>query len=265
VLERTQRKVELTPAGSVFLDEARRTLTQADEAVRLARRAASDEVAQLHVTFVSAALYRVLPEVLRQFRATWPDIEIRLDELPTDSQLANLRSGAVDAGFVHPPLRDAADLEVEAVQSDRLVLALPETNALAGRDLVALSDLRDESFVLFPHRQDPALHGRILQACRRAGFLPRVAQEARQMHTILTLVASGIGVSLVPAGAQTMRIDGVTFRPIGGLPDDLAWDLAVVWRRKGATPALRRFLTAVREIAGEVASADSSGPARDTG
>jgi DNA-binding transcriptional LysR family regulator len=241
LFERTQRKVALTPAGRVFLDEARRTLMQADEAVRLARRAASDDLAQLSVTFVSAALYRVLPEVLRRFRSEWPEAEIRLDERPTDLQIADLRSGAVDAGFVHPPLRDAADLEVEIVHSDHLVVALPEATVLARS-------------VLFPHQQGPALHSRIMQACRRAGFLPRVTQEARQMHTLLTLVAAGMGVSLVPAGAQTMPLEGVAFRPLHGLPGDLAWDLAVAWRRKGTTLALSRFLAMTREVAAEYAA-----------
>jgi DNA-binding transcriptional LysR family regulator len=254
LFERTQRKVALTPAGRVFLDEARRTLMQADEAVRLARRAASDDLAQLSVTFVSAALYRVLPEVLRRYRTAWPEAEIRLDERPTDLQIADLRSGTVDAGFVHPPLRDAADLEVEIVHSDHLVVALPEANALARSDWVTLADLQDESFVLFPHQQGPALHSRIMQACRRAGFLPRVTQEARQMHTLLTLVAAGMGVSLVPAGAQTMPLEGVAFRPLHGLPGDLAWDLAVAWRRKGTTLALSRFLAMTREVAAEYAA-----------
>jgi DNA-binding transcriptional LysR family regulator len=93
------------------------------------------------------------------------------------------------------------------------------------------------------------LHTRITQACRRAGFLPRISQEARRMHAILSLVAAGLGVSLVPEGARTMRVAGVDFVPLVGLPDSLAWDLAIAWRPRGARRALREFVEATREVA----------------
>lgn len=249
LFERTQRRVTLTAAGRVFYEEARRTLVQADEAVRLARRAASDDTAQLSITFVSAALYRILPDALQRFRQRWPEVELRLDERPTELQVADLKSGAIDAGFVHPPLQHAADLNVELLHSDRLMIAIPKSSTLARRRSVALADLKGHDMVLFPHQQGPVLHNRIMQACRQAGFLPRITQEARQMHTLLTLVSAGMGVSLVPAGAQTMRIDGVLFKPLHGLPDDLAWELAIAWRPRGATVALGRFLDAVRSVA----------------
>lgn len=96
---RTQRKVELTAAGRVFLDETRRTLMQAEEAVRLARRGASDETAELSITFVSAALYRLLPAALREFRRRSPSVSVKLDERPTEGQIADLKSGAIDLGL----------------------------------------------------------------------------------------------------------------------------------------------------------------------
>jgi DNA-binding transcriptional LysR family regulator len=246
---RTRRKVELTPAGRVFLDEARRTLTQADEAVRLARRAASDQIAELSITFVSAALYRLLPAALRQFRRMMPSVNITLDERATDAQLADLSSGTIDLGFVHPPVTNAAGLTIETVYRDGLILAVPSDSALSRRSRIPLAELAGFDFVLFPHVQGPALHGSIMEACRRAGFIPRIQQEARQMHTILSLVAAGLGISLVPDGARTMRVEGVRFCRLDGLPEGLAWDLAIAWRPKGASRALRDFVAVVRDTA----------------
>jgi DNA-binding transcriptional LysR family regulator len=248
LLARTQRRVELTPAGRAFLDEARRTLAQADAAVRLARRAAIDDLTELRVTFVSAALYRVLPAALRAYRATFPQVEIRLDERPTDVQLELLADGSVDVGFVHPPLKDAADLEVRMLHRDRLVAAIAAPGPLARRVAVELAELADEGFVLFPYRQGPNLHARITGACRRAGFVPRIAQEATQMHTILSLVAAGMGVSLVPERARMLRVEGVSFVPVRGLPDDLTWDLALAWRSGGAHRPLRAFVDTVLAV-----------------
>uniref|UniRef100_Q07ML9 Transcriptional regulator, LysR family n=1 Tax=Rhodopseudomonas palustris (strain BisA53) TaxID=316055 RepID=Q07ML9_RHOP5 len=245
---RTQRRVELTPAGHVFLVEARRTLQQADETVRLAKRAASENLAELSVTFTSAALYRVLPAALRAHRDRFPSVEIRLDERPTDAQMAGLQDGSIDVGFVTPPLKAVAGLQLEVVSRDRFELAVPLSSRFAQRDAVALSELASEAFVLFPYVQGPTLHGRLMSACRQAGFVPRVRQEARQMHTIFSLVAAEIGVSLVPEGARSMRVDGVAMVALTDFPLDLTWDLSIAWKPKGAGRPLRAFIEIVRSL-----------------
>ncbi|MEH2627668.1 DNA-binding transcriptional LysR family regulator [Bradyrhizobium sp. AZCC 1719] len=252
LFERTQRVVSLTPAGRVFLEEARRTLAQGDEAVRLARRAASDELAELSVTFVSAALYRVLPAAIRRFQEAWPEVAIRLDERPTDAQLSDLATGTVDLGFLHPPVEEIDGLTIELIHRDQVAIAVPAASPLASAGQCRLTDLAEHAFILFPHRQGPALHTRIMQACRRAGFLPRIAQEARQMHTILSLVAAGLGLALVPSGARTMNVEGVAFVPLVEGPDDLAWELAIAWRPRGARRALRHFVETARATASEL-------------
>jgi DNA-binding transcriptional LysR family regulator len=249
LFERTQRKVELTPAGRVFLDEARRTLIQADEAVRIARRAASEELAELTVTFGSVALYRVLPAALRAHRKRFPKVEIRLDERATDAQVIALQNGTVDLGLITPPVKDTSGLEIEVISRDRFVAAVPSDSSLAGREHIALGTFAGEDFVFFPYAQGPSLHGRVMAACRQAGFVPRVTREARQMHTILSLVASGMGVSLVPDGAQTMKVEGVIFVPLSGMPGDVTWDLAMAWKPKGARRALTSFIETVRRAA----------------
>lgn len=248
LLARTKRRVELTPAGQVFLAEARRTLRQADETVRLARRAASEELAVLSVTFTSAALYRILPAALRAHRDRCPSVEIRLDERPTDAQLAGLQDGSIDIGFLTPPLKASSGLEAEIVSRDRFQLAVPLSSPLARREAIALHELAGEAFVLFPYAQGPALHNRLTSACRQAGFVPRIRQEARQMHTILSLVAAEMGVSLVPEGAHSMRVKGVAMVRLTGVPDDLTWDLAMVWKPRGASRALTSFLQTVRTL-----------------
>ncbi len=244
VLERSRRRVELTPAGSVFLKEARNTLAQADAAVRLARQAASHELAELHVTFVSAALYRLLPAALRTFRTRFPKVEVRLDEQPTDTQIEGLRDGSIDLGFVHPPLKTTDGLTVRDVAKEPLVAAVPADSRFAGEPVVELANFKHEPFVLFPHVQGPDLHLRILDACRAAGFTPRISQEAGRMHTILSLVACGLGVSLVPDGARTLQIDGMRFVPLGP-QTDLHLDLAMVWRRGRPQRHVNTFIDTV--------------------
>jgi len=159
------------------------------------------------------------------------------------------RAASVDLGFITPPVKDTSGLEIEVISQDRFVAAVPCDSSLAGRERIALSTLAGEDFVFFPYAQGPSLHGRVMAACRQAGFVPRVTQEARQMHTILSLVASGMGVSLVPEGAQTMKVEGVCFVPLSGMPEDVTWDLAMAWKPKGARRALTSFIQTVRVAA----------------
>jgi DNA-binding transcriptional LysR family regulator len=242
---RNRRQVELTPAGRVFLDEAKKALVQANDAIHLAQLAASDDTAELRIGFVSAALYRVLPSALRRFGATYPRVRIRLDEQPTDPQIERLKEGSLDLGFVTPPFRDAGGLQIMSVQHDPIIAALPASHPLAARDALELQELAQEGFILFPYRQGPHLHTRMIAACRRAGFLPRVAQEAARMHTILSLVKAGLGVALVPDGARTLGMEGIGFVSLRGLPNDLSWDLCIAWRVRGVRPALRNLINVI--------------------
>lgn len=254
LFERTQRMVSLTAAGRVFLEEARRTIAQSEDAVRLARRAASDDLAQISIAFVSAALYRLLPRAIRAFHNVWPDTTIRLDERSTEAQLADLAGGDIDLGFFHPPIKTVDGLAVELIHRDKLVVAAPSHHPLAVSNFCRLADLAGHDFIMFPHPQGPTLHRRITNACRTAGFVPNIVQEARQMHTILSLVAAGLGVSLVPVGATTMKIAGVAFIPLIDAPVELAWELAMGWQPRGARKALRNFLEAVRSTSQELKS-----------
>src|SRR5215207_4822370 len=148
LFERVPRGVELTPAGSAFLPEARLTLAQAERAQRTAQRAARGETGRLRVGFVEAATYSgILPDVLGFFRMHLPDIGISLLEMDPVEQAEAFRDGRIDLGMLHSPPADADRwLRVEPVYSDALVAALPNGHALAGRSRLTLGTLAAEAF-----------------------------------------------------------------------------------------------------------------------
>lgn len=200
------------------------------------------ESGRLTVGFVSAALYRVLPPTLRAFRAQYPHIESRLLELPTNNQIKGLHSGELDIGFIHPPIPDDDDLAIRHICRDPLMVALPADHALANKPVLQFEDLRSEVFVLFPASQGPNLHAAIERACHTTGFTLRVAQEAHRMHTILSLVAAGLGVSLVPTSTQSLRVDGVVYRDVADLPSYLFLELGIMWYRHRSAVSLAAFI-----------------------
>jgi DNA-binding transcriptional LysR family regulator len=201
----------------------------------------------LRVTFVASAAREILPAILRAFREQYPEIELTLTEAMTAHQVAKIQTDEADVGFVIPPLRDADGLSVEVLTRNQMVAAIPENHPLAQRPSIALADLASEPWILFPARQGPGLHERVLTACAQAGFVPQVGQEASQMDTIASLVAGGMGVGLVTRIIATANRPGVVFRDLVGAGAPVEYELAIAYGR--STPLLDAFTAVIRSRA----------------
>lgn len=241
LLHRTPRKVELTPAGTVFLAEARRLLERVEAAIEAARRASRGQYGKLAVGFVPSVSYTELPEVLRGFRERFPEVEVRIKILGPSEQVRALLDGDLDLGFLRGPVGHPK-LEMEQVRVEPLLAALPSHHPLATRPELALSALASEPFVFVPRERAPEYYDQLIALCRGAGFSPRVVQEAAQLE-LLSLVAAGFGVSLLPASFRHLRRFGVAFRPLRGRPKSI---VVAAWRRDNDSPSLREFLKVLR-------------------
>ncbi len=240
LLTRSTRKVELTPAGVVFLERARAIIESLRTAALDAARAADGEVGHLAVGFTGSATYELLPAVARAMAAALPGVTLEVrGELLTAQQVALLEDGTLDVAFLRPPVRTAA-LEVAVFRTEPLVAALPAEHPLARGSTVAISALAAEPFVSFPDKNRSVVHDAALDACRRASFAPRVVQEVAETSTAIAAVAGGIGVALMPASVRHLHIDGACYRPLSGT--DAGVELAVAHRRGDDGPTLRRFL-----------------------
>ncbi|MER9628006.1 LysR family transcriptional regulator [Mesorhizobium sp. M0296] len=244
LLERTKRKVELTAAGRVFLDEVRAVLQQTEQAVELARKADRGETGHLAVGFIDAAIYSVVPSVVQRFTKRYPEVELSLTDLRIPNQVRAVAERQLDIGFVHPPVIHNA-LKVESILVEPLIVALPETHRLASEAEVALADLASEALIQFPRSINPSLYDEIVGLCRSSGFSPRIVREATPKQTIIGLVSVGLGVSLLPACLQNLRRSGVVYRPIQGRT--LSIDTSIIYRHEQPSPVLKAFLDIVRE------------------
>ena len=241
---RTKRSVALTPAGLALLPEAQRILQQAGALPDLARRAASGASGLLSLSFISTADYSILPPLLQQFRARYPQVQIDLREATTDVQLEDLMQGKIDAGLLLPPLPDKAQsaLDYLPLLSEPLVAAIP-SGVVRGKNAIALKSIRELPLIIFPRRISPAFHDTILSCFRDAGVTPHIGQEAIQMQTIVGLVSAGMGMALVPQSVSNLQRPGVDYRTLTGKVPLIETGLA--WRRDSASPVLRAFLDMV--------------------
>jgi len=250
LFDRTQRSVALTAAGGLFLEEAYKTLAQAEHAVRVAQRASRGEIGRVRIGFVSSIAYGPFPTLLRAFRERSPGVALELHEQTTTSQTEALLTGSVDLGLFRLDAESArvqrhVGLQVEPLRTEPFVVALPEAHPLAARSRIALADLKDEDFVLFPRASNPGLHDYLVLACRKAGFEMRVVQEADLMQTLVSLVAAGLGVTLTPASLQSLQRMGAVYRPLE--EPALESQIMAAWREDDASPVLAALLETLRD------------------
>jgi DNA-binding transcriptional LysR family regulator len=244
LLHRTTRSVELAPAGEVLLVRAREILAAVDSAAEDARRAARGEFGRLAVGFTGSATYALLPSVAAALRRSLPGVMLDLrGELLTPAQVEGLLDGTLDLGLLRPPVREG-DLAVEVVRSEPLVAVLPEAHPLAAADAVPLEELADEPFVVYPSHFRSVVHDAVEETCAAHGFHPRVALEVSETATLVSFVAAGLGVSLVPESVEHMTVHGAVYRPLAREPATV--ELAVAWRRDDDTPVLQRALDVIR-------------------
>lgn len=247
-------QVRLTTAGAALLEVARRTLAQVGEGLELTRRAGRGEAGQITVGFAASILATALPEILRTYREQYPGVELRLRELSSAAQAAALADGSIDVGFVREAVVQGSDLICEPILREEFVIVLPPQHPLGERNQLPLSEIAEEPFVHFPRAVAPALFDQIADACGRAGFRPRVVQEAQEWLTILGLVEAGLGVSLVPASFCRLRWGGVEYRPLG--PPREFTDVFVCWRTAPLVPAVLPLVEIARSIKPQAGGAD---------
>lgn len=241
LFERTSRRVEITSAGAVLLVHVRRLFEQLDGAVYAARRAHLGETGRIAVGYLSSLVYSGITELLRSFRERHPLVELVLREMGPQEQIDALKQRRLDVGFVRGPLDDG-ELMAERVRREPLMVALPVGHRLAGRRRLPLALLANEPFIAFPRQRSPAFFDLLMRLCHEAGFTPRIEQEAPHLD-LISLVAAGFGVSIVPASIRELGRAGIVLRPIAGAPTT---ELLVAWRARDPDPALRIFLEFVR-------------------
>lgn len=216
LFERTNRRVELTDAGRLFLDESRQVLAQVDKAVLLARRAHLGELGELKIGFTSSAPFTsTIPSSIHAFRKACPDVHLDLQEMSSRQVLKALLEESLQVSVIRPLALPDAVHWVELFR-EPLVAVLRADHPLAAgsEDGLAIAALAEEPFVFFPRSYGTGLYDQVIALTRQAGFSPRIAQEASEAMTIIGLVSAGLGVSILPASFRRTRVDGVVYRTL---------------------------------------------------
>jgi len=241
---RTSRRVELTPAGEVFLGHAKAILERVDRACGQARAVGAGQAGHLEIGLSGSLLLGPLPRIIAAYRRSFPGVAVVLHEMPPTAQLAALRDRRIDMSFSRTEVNDDL-LASELAWPDPVVVALPRGHAISARRKLALKDLAGEEFVML--RLDSSGFATYLNdCCVAAGFVPRASQQVVESQAIPSLVAAGLGVALVPASLQRTHRRGVDYQPLAGSAPRA--DVYAIRRREDSSPVVRSFLDKAKEV-----------------
>jgi DNA-binding transcriptional LysR family regulator len=267
LFRRLPRGAELTEGGAVFRDEAISILAAVSRGVARGTQAAQGTAGRLSLGFTSSAvMHRFAPELIRRYREAHPAVELEVVEGNAARLTEAVAAGSLDIAFIRRPVSEQSSIAYHEVAFEKLLVALPTRHPVAerarrrGATHVRLRDLAGEAFILVRRPGAPGMYGDLIEACHRVGFAPRVVAEVDQMLTNITLVAAGVGISVVPASMRDIHRQDVFYAEARDAPE-LAAPLNLATRIGEASPVVTNFVRFARELAGAARAAAPSRPA----
>lgn len=244
---RSTRRVELTPAGRVYLERVREILDAVDAAGDQAQRVAEGLQGSLAIGCVGSATYSLFPRLVRALRDELPGVDVSVrGEMLAPDQVSALEAGQIDLALLRPPVAGSR-IVVEPVRRDRLIAVLPDSHPLTAETELDVAELRHDDFIVHAGHGRSVMSGLVTAMCTDAGFVPRVRHEVAETSTLVTLVAAGLGVAVVPEPTSALDLAGVCYRQ---LRPETGIDLAAAWI-PGVSPLVDRAVAVVRRIAAD--------------
>jgi DNA-binding transcriptional LysR family regulator len=237
---RNRRKTELTQAGVVFLNEAREVLQRTEQAIATVRRAALGHVGTLRIGFISTAAAIITPKLVKRFHDKYSHVDIELRNILTRDQITHLQERKIDVGFLRMPLPTPPDIRTRVIHREPFVLLLPASHPLAQLKAVTLADCQGADFVMYTRKMAPGFHDSIMSILHRNGLTPHVVQEASEMYTLISLVATGLGVAVAPASIALHLVENVVVRDLPTI--NARSEIAIAWKKDNVSTTTQLFL-----------------------
>lgn len=257
LLQRTTRSVTLTEPGRYFLAEARDIMARVERSTATSRGLASGAFGKVVVAYMLIAAHTLVPRVVKAYRGSYPEVDLRLVYMGTEVQRDALLRGAIDVGFTVGPFH-SPEIDGRLVGRDRLVAIMPAGHRLAGRAAVTPADLAEEDLIMGPRPDWGAFRRVLTELFDAAGIVPRIAIEATSLTALFGLVAGGLGVMIFAGFPRQYDRRVLVPKPI--LTDRYGHlDTYLVWRRDSLNPAVGPFVQAALAAARELESDDAHG------
>lgn len=246
LLERTTRSVRLTEPGRYFLEEAREILARINLSEGNVRLLASGTKGILRVGYTTINGHSIVPDVVKAFRATHPDIRLEISYLTAPRQRDKIILGELDAGFMEGSFQ-STEIATKIVARHRLIVLLPADHPLSSHEVLTVDDIAGEEIVIGTNDEWPTLRRIVVDAFQSAGHIMKVTQEAPELSGLLGLVTAGVGLTVFCGLPRFCGGPSIVARPLVTKPAVLV-ETHLAWRRTNDATALRRFLDTARRV-----------------
>lgn len=224
---RSNRNVEITPAGETFLKGCRNILNCVGHTVDDTRLVHQGRLGSVRIGYTDMAIAGTLPNLVKDFQARQPGVVLHIHHDVTTTQLVKLAEGELDIGFVTGPIEKAGFAQC-LIQSERFVCVVPENHRLAQRKSVRLGELADEDFIHGLSKDWEYFYAYLMSTCRKSGFVPRIVQEAFNTAGILGLVACGMGITVLTENVRNSIGPGLVILPVDDASEEL--QTVAIWK-----------------------------------
>jgi DNA-binding transcriptional LysR family regulator len=243
LFDRNTRSVRLTSSGQALMDPAKEVLDALRRAETAVRSADHGEVGTVRIAFAGVSTHRLVARLARVVRSQRPGIQLELSSQNfAQPAMKRLLAGETDLALGRWDVVPA-EISAQVVMPDSLVLAVPDTHALAGARRLSIGQLVSEGFVSLPPHEGSVLPDRLRRLAHANGFVAEVVQVAPDTQTALALVSAEVGCHLTLASvAENVTDPHVVFIPLNESTPSLDVHLRAAWRRDDQNPALRAVL-----------------------
>ena len=251
LFHRSKRTVQLTNAGQVFYKEALSIIEKSRQAIEMAKKADAGIIGKLKIGFLIAPVREFLPEVIRNFKTKYPNVEIELNHLPTVYLNDPHKSDDLDIVFtVITGLKDLANLNYHILSSDSTCVYVHQHHPLANKSSVTLPELTNEPFIMRDWEESPQWYDYILSICREKNFTPNIVSQTKRIETVFLFVDSGIGITILPNYLKMYATPSIRSLELKG--EDYKTDILVYHQKKNKNPAIPLFLNELARSWGQV-------------
>lgn len=242
LFNRTKRKVELTQVGKLFLKDAYKIVEQIEASTNKLTQYTSGEIGELNLGYSSYCIFDVLPMLLKDFYQEYPEVKVNLKHLGTARQIEAFKESEIHIGLLCPPI-DQTNLNLELIYHQPFVIALPSNYEIAinnESDSIDLSLLKNYPFILTPRHIGPGYYDTIINICFDNNFSPNVVLEVNDLHELISLVSTGLGVSIVPKSLIQYQKSNVVFKKLNN--DKYKVDTAIAYKKSENSQVVFNFL-----------------------
>lgn len=226
LFNRTKKKVELTPYGIYLRDEASKIFHRLDLIRNHLKQLKKGVIGEVKIGYIGSAMLSYLPILLDKLKEKSPEIDIFLTEANTAGLLKALKSGIIDLGFIRAPL-EAHDIIVKPVFKETFSLVLPMKGELSSRENWDLKNLATKPFIGFSSHCTQGIIKKVISICNRAGFYPNIIHQCSNYNSILRLVESNMGYSIVPSSIKCGYKLNICYIELDEYPERAELSLAI--------------------------------------